>query len=46
MRRVAGRQASDSTRFFSPLSAVSMRIFSPLRLSMPISGIETSRARR
>ena len=39
-------QPSDSTRFFSPLSAVSMRIFSPLRLSMPISGIETSSASR
>ena len=39
-------QPSDSTRFFRPLSAVSMRIFSPLRLSMPISGMETSSASR
>ena len=49
MRTCSGRPghvAVDSTRFFSPLSAVSMRIFSPLRLSMPISGIETSRASR
>ena len=37
---------SCSTRFFRPLSAVSMRIFSPLRLSMPISGMFTSSARR
>ena len=37
---------SDSTRFLRPFSAVSMRIFSPLRLSMPISGMLTSRARR
>jgi hypothetical protein len=36
---------SDSTRFLSPFSAVSMRIFSPLRLSMPISGIARRRAR-
>ena len=35
-----------STRFLWPLSAVSMRIFSPLRLSIPINGIETSRASR
>jgi hypothetical protein len=39
--RPSGAQ-SDSTRFLRPFSAVSMRIFSPLRLSMPISGIETS----
>ncbi len=36
----------SSTRFFSPLSAVSMRIFSPLRLSMPMSGMVTSSASR
>ena len=41
-----GVSPSDSTRFFSPLSAVSMRIFSPLRFSIPISGIETSSASR
>ena len=45
-RLASARQARDSTRFFSPFSAASMRIFSPLRLSIPISGIETSRARR
>ena len=39
-------QPRDSTRFFSPFSAVSIRIFSPLRLSMPMSGIETSSASR
>ena len=37
---------SCSTRFFRPLSAVSIRIFSPLRLSMPISGMERSSASR
>ena len=37
---------SDSTRFFNPFSAVSMRIFSPLRLSIPINGIDTSSANR
>ena len=39
-------QGSDSTRCLSPFSAVSMRIFSPLRLIIPMSGIETSRASR
>ena len=33
-------QTPDSTRFFRPLSAVSIRIFSPLRFSMPINGID------
>ncbi len=42
----AHSMANDSTRCLSPFSAVSMRIFSPLRLIMPISGIETSRASR
>ena len=47
MRTRASRvYASDSTRCLRPLSAVSMRIFSPLRLIMPIIGIETSRASR
>ena len=41
-----GDQAPDSTRFLRPFNAVSIRIFSPLRLSMPMSGIETSRASR
>ena len=42
----ASHQASDSTRCLSPFSAVSMRIFSPLRLIIPISGMDTSRASR
>ena len=41
-----GDQAPDSTRFLRPFNAVSIRIFSPLRFSMPISGMETSRASR
>ena len=39
-------QASDSTRFFRPFSAVSMMTFSALRRSMPIIGIEMSTASR
>ena len=46
IRKASPAQPSDSTRFFSPFSAVSIRIFSPLRFSMPISGIETSSASR
>ena len=45
-RWLQGDQAPDSTRFLRPFNAVSIRIFSPLRLSMPMSGIETSRASR
>ncbi len=41
-----GRQERDSTRCLSPLSAVSIRIFSPLRFIRPIIGIATSRASR
>jgi hypothetical protein len=37
---------SDSTRFLRPFSAASIRIFSPLRLSMPINGMVTSSASR
>ena len=40
------RQPTDSTRFFRPLSAVSMMTFSALRRSMPIIGMETSTASR
>ena len=39
-------QPSDSTRFFSPFSAVSMMIFSALRRSMPIIGMLRSTASR
>ena len=39
------RQPSDSTRFFSPFSAVSMMTFSALRFSIPIIGMEMSTAR-
>ena len=42
--RTAGQ--SDSTRFLRPFSAASMRIFSPLRLSIPINGMLTSSASR
>jgi arsenite-transporting ATPase len=43
---IGAGQAPDSTRFLSPLSAVSMMTFSALRLSMPIIGMFTSTARR
>ena len=44
--RLPRAQPSDSTRFFRPLSAVSMMTFSALRRSMPIIGMLRSTASR
>src|SRR5690348_8532888 len=41
-----GHDASDSTRRFRPLSALSMMTFSAFRFSMPIMGMAMSTARR